>query len=952
MPTKSFELFSLVEVEQSISQRFEKQVACYPDVLAIADGEYHLTYAQLNQRANQIAHTILDQRGIQPEPVIVLFEQGANFLAAIFGVLKTGKSYVPVDPTFPQARNAYIVQNSQARLIVTNRANRDVAEALAAGACDVLELDAIAPHTPVENPDLVVSPDALAYIIYTSGSTGQPKGVFQNHRNVLHNCRNQTNAFHLGVGDRMPLVHSCSVMGAVRVIYNALLNGVSLYPLDIKVEGLAALRDLLLREKITVFHSVATLFRHCSEIFTGADHFPHLRLVILGGEAMSRKDVELYQRYFPDHCLLCTGLGSTEAGTICIFMLNKQIQITSSLVPPGYPVDGMEVLLLDETGNPVPQGEVGEIVVKSRHLALGYWQHPELTESTFHLAPHGQGERLLRTGDMGYYRPDGCLVHVGRKDFQVKIRGYRVNVSEIEMALMDSGLLKEVVVVGREDVPGEMYLVAYIVPRQQPAPSVRELRQFLAQKVPGYMIPAVFVQLEALPLTPNGKVNRLGLPPATIADLTSEATYVTAHTPLEAQLADIWMRVLNLARVGIRDNFFDLGGNSLLAIQMFAQIEAQLQQRLPLAILFKAPTIAQLAMVVQEQSYAQAWSPLVEIQTGGSKPPLFCMHGGGFNVLIYRNLARHLGPDYPVYGLQAQGLNGDPTQPIPDIRDRLEDLAADYIQEIRRVQPHGPYFLVGLSAGGNIAFEMAQQLQAAGEEIALLGMFDSYGLEGRRLLPPLPRLISSLHYAVRYGIPEFVQKGTAMGLQGTWVRLRTRLHEFRVGSRASASREPELGHSHHASEPRGSGRRRRLQPALEDWMERVSQFILDHSAWSFITPSQQLQGQDDSLSNTLKRLEQAYDRVHTTYVPRPYAGRITVFRAKQFPPGFWVDAQLGWGNLAMHGVDVYQIPGHHTSIMESPLLAQWVQCYLETESAARLVRRSPDAQRQRLPLGR
>jgi amino acid adenylation domain-containing protein len=944
MPGHHFEPFSLAEVEQSISQRFEKQVDRYPDVLAIADSEYRLTYNQLNQWANQIAHSILAQRGIDPEPVILLFEQGANFLAAIFGVLKTGKFYVPVDPTFPEPRNAYIVQNSQAQLIVTNRANRHVAEALAAGGCDVLEVDTISPHTPVDNPDLVVSPDALAYIIYTSGSTGHPKGVFQNHRNVLHNCRNQTNAFHLGVGDRMPLVHSCSVMGAVRVIYNALLNGVSLYPLDIKVEGLAGLRDLLLREKITVFHAVATLFRHCSEIFTGVDHFSHLRLVILGGEAMSRKDVELYQRYFPDHCLLCTGLGSTEAGTICIFMLDKQIEMTSSLVPPGYPVDGMEVLLLDETGNPVPQGEVGEIVVKSHYLALGYWQRSDLTEATFQPAPHGRGERLLRTGDMGYYLSDGCLVHVGRKDFQVKIRGYRVNVSEIEMALMDSGLLKEVVVVGREDVPGEMYLVAYLVPRQQPAPSVRELRQFLAQKVPGYMIPAVFVQLEALPLTPNGKVDRLGLPPATIADLTSEATYVTARTPLEAQLADIWISVLQLDRVGIQDNFFDLGGNSLLAIQIFAQIEAVFQQRVPLAILFQAPTISQLAMVLQEQSYAQAWSPLVEIQTGGSKPPLFCMHGGGFNVLIYRNLAQNLGPDYPVYGLQAQGLNGDPTQPIPDIRDLLEDLAADYIQEIRRVQPHGPYFLAGLSAGGNIAFEMAQQLQAAGEEVPFLGMFDSYGLEGRRLLPPLPRLLSSLYYAVRYSLPEFVQKGMAMGLQDTWIRLRTRMHEFRATPRPSANCQPEPDHAHPVSEvSRASGWWRRPQPLLEDWMDRVSQFILEHSAWSFVTPSQQLQGQDDSLSNTLKRLEHAYDRVHQTYMPRPYAGRITVFRAKQFPPGFWVDAQLGWGSLAMHGVDVYRIPGHHTSIMESRLLAQRVQHCLETGSA-RVIRQTQDTQ--------
>lgn len=621
-PTNPFAEFVPAEVEQSVASRFEKQAAQYPDQLAIKDKTGQLTYAQLNQLANKIARSILAKRAVQGEPIALLFEQGTNFIAAIFGVLKTGNCYVPIDPTFPEARNTYILEDSQSSLIVTNSANLDVAMSLATETCDILNceilnIDEIDPATPTNNLELPVPPEALAYIIYTSGSTGKPKGVFQNNRNLLHNCMNQTNAFHLGVGDRMPLVHSCSVMGAVRVIYNALLNGVSLYPLDVKAEGLSALRNLLSYEKITVFHSVATLFRHFADIFTDADQFPDLRLVILGGEAMSRKDVELYKRQFPDNCLLCTGLGSTEAGTIRVFMLDKQSQVSSSLVPPGYAVAGLEVLLLDETGQVVEPGEVGEIVVKSEYLALGYWRRPDLTEAAFLPDPQGTPARLLKTGDMGYTLPDRCLVHAGRKDFQVKIRGYRVNVSEIEMALLDYGFIKEAVVVGREDDPGEMYLVAYVVPRQQPAPTVSELRNFLAQTLPDYMIPARFMILNALPLTANGKVNRLGLPAPERISVELASQYVAPRTAIEHQIATVWATVLQLEQVGIHDRFLDLGGNSLLGMQIISRLRQVFPVPFVPHVLFEAPTIAELAIKIEQAQSVQdsVPSPSTNLQT-------------------------------------------------------------------------------------------------------------------------------------------------------------------------------------------------------------------------------------------------------------------------------------------------------------------------------------------------
>jgi len=632
-PDKRFSPFLKADVEQSVPGRFEAQATKYADQIAVKDRQGCFTYGEFNAFANRIAHGVLAERGIGSEQVVLFFEQGANFLAAIFGVLKTGKCYVPIDPSFPEARNRYILEHSQACLVVTNTANLTAAQSLvAAGDCDceIVNIDELSAELSRENPSVEISPDALAYIIYTSGSTGKPKGVFQNHRNLLHNARNQINAFHLGVGDRMPLVHSCSVMGAVRVIYNALLSGTSLYPFDVKAEGLNALRDLLIREKITAFHAVATLFRHFAEIFQAGDDFSQLRLVILGGEAMSRKDVEFYKQHFPDNCLLCTGLGSTEAGTIRIFVLNKEIEITTGNVPPGYAVEGIDVLLWDEQGNEVSPGDVGEIVLQSEYLALGYWRRGEsagedageaakrqtneqaneqANEQVFVPIAPGSRVRRFRTGDLGRFLPDGCLVHMGRKDFQVKIRGFRVNVAEIEAALMDSEQLKETVVVGRERPSGEIVLVAYVVPRGQgevaaedraafESQTVDGLRGVVKAKLPDYMMPSTFVFLAALPQTPNDKLDRRALPEPPAPQPTTGVDFVPPKTPTQKTLATIWQTVLNLPQVGIADNFFELGGHSLLAAQVVARVQTICRVDISLAVMFETPTIEGIAIAI------------------------------------------------------------------------------------------------------------------------------------------------------------------------------------------------------------------------------------------------------------------------------------------------------------------------------------------------------------------
>ncbi|MDY6901763.1 MAG: AMP-binding protein [Cyanobacteriota bacterium] len=592
-PSHKFEKFSKKEIEQSVANLLEKKVANYPNNLAIKDNKIAFTYTELNQSANRIARAISSKTKTQEQPIVLLFEQGINFITSIFGVLKTGNFYVPIDPTFPQSRNSYILADSQAKIIITNSQYLPIAESLALENCEVINIESISKDVSCHNLDLEISPDAKAYLLYTSGSTGKPKGVFQNNRNLLHNAINQINAFHSQEKDRMTLIYSSSVMGSVRATYSTLLSGGCLYPLNIKTAGLNALSTLLAQERITIFHCVATLFRHFADGLNDSDLFPDLRLVALGGEAMNRKDVELYKQKFPDNCLLSTGLGSTEAGTTCLFIFDKQAEITSSLVPPGYPVEGIEVLILDEKGNQVGTGEVGEIAIKSRYLALGYWNQPDLSREKFSSISETSCERLLRTGDMGRLLADGCLVHAGRKDFQVKIRGFRVDVSEIEMALMDYGFLKETVVVGHENTRGEIFLVAYIVSRQKPEPTVSELRNFISEKLPDYMIPSRFVFLNSIPLTVNGKIDRKALPVPDVSSIQLE-NFVPPSNPTEEILATIWENILGVEKVGIHDNFFELGGNSLIASQVISRIRQAFSVEITLQSLFEKPTISGL----------------------------------------------------------------------------------------------------------------------------------------------------------------------------------------------------------------------------------------------------------------------------------------------------------------------------------------------------------------------
>jgi len=569
-------------------------VRLYPQRLAVKSKTRPLTYESLNRIANHIARAISARRGAKEEAVAVLLEHGAEIIAAIFAIWKSGKVYVPLDPTLPCARNNYILDDTRATLIVTNTRGLSYAAQLQTG-LDLVNVDELDFDAAIENVSLTASPDHCAYILYTSGSSGQPKGVVQNHRNLLHQTKKETNSLHICVEDRLILLRSCSAIGGIRIILGALLNGATTYPFSVKEEGQAKLTRQLLEEKITIYDSAASMFRHFAESLHGEISFPDLRLIRLSSEPVYLRDVELYKARFPEHCIFVNSLGVTETtGSICSYFIDHETQIKEGMVPVGYALEDTEIMLLDELGQEVSFEDIGEIAVRSRYLALGYWRQPELTQTKFLCDPHDPDKRVYLTGDVARFRSDGCLVHLGRKDFQANVRGYQVDITEIERVLANFDAIKEAAVIVREDRPGEHRVVAYLVPAKE-AISASDLRRSLAKTLPEYMMPSLFVTVEAMPLTPAGKVDRGALPLPGRERPALNTPFAGPRTSLEETLVRIWSEVLSLDHVGTQDNFFDLGGDSLLLAKIQSKLHDALAREVTAIEMLKYPNISALA---------------------------------------------------------------------------------------------------------------------------------------------------------------------------------------------------------------------------------------------------------------------------------------------------------------------------------------------------------------------
>jgi amino acid adenylation domain-containing protein len=588
------------EIEQSIPERFEQQVRSAGDRLAIKSPERSFTYVELNQTANRLARKILSLRGKRAEPIALMFDHGASILAAILAVLKTGKFYLVLDPTYPRERLAYMLADSGATLMIADGSNFSVASELAQDGKDVLNPDDADDRFSSDNLETHPAADALALLLYTSGSTGRPKGALHTHKSVLVEVRNLTNAWHISAHDRWVLYTSVSFAASVRTIYCTFLNGGSIYPYDIKQRGFGELPEWLRSNRITIWRTMTTTFRNFMPTLPPDLTFPDVRLLSIGGEPVLRGDVEFFNRHFAQSSAIAHGMGPTECFTVCQNYIPHGTQIEESKLYIGWPLPDKEILLLDESGSEVPAGAVGEICVRSRYLSTGYWNDPERTRAAFRPDPSDERFRIYHTGDLGTRAENGRLTHAGRVDFQVKIRGFRIEVAEIEVALRALDGVQDAVVVGREDTIGEKRLIAYFVPSKRPELTASQLRKALASAIPDYMMPSAFVCLDVLPQTPNGKTDRLRLPAPSQRRPALDVAYAEPRGLMEEGLSRIWSEVLAIDAVGVDDDFFDLGGDSLLATKIAARALNKLKVEVPLKMLFESPTIARLAAQIRD----------------------------------------------------------------------------------------------------------------------------------------------------------------------------------------------------------------------------------------------------------------------------------------------------------------------------------------------------------------
>jgi len=907
-----------------IHQLFEAQVEQTPDAIALVFEDEQLTYQQLNNRSNQLAH-YLQKLGVGSEVLVgICLERSVEMVVGLLGILKAGAAYVPLDPTYPQERLNFMIEDAQVSILITysaapiikvdwgERTKCSDRQHQLSVICLDKDMDAIAQESH-ENPISSVTPDNLAYVIYTSGSTGKPKGVLIEHRGLCNLSKAQIQTFNLSPCNRILQFASLSFDASIFEIIMALGTGGTLYVAskEALLPG-AALLQLLRDNQITN----VTLPPSVLAVLP-AQELPALRTIISAGEACS---IDIVKRWASGRRFF-NAYGPTEA---TIWSTIAELNDDSEKLFIGRPIANTQVYILDSHLQPVPIGVPGELYIGGKGLARGYLNQAELTAHAFIANPFSNqlGNRLYKTGDLARYRPDGNIEFLGRIDEQVKMRGFRIELGEIEVVLNQHPEVKEAVVIATEDASGNKRLVTYVVPNtkggfnhdatgtcesaDKPAPTnlkSNDLRHFLKAKLPEYMIPSAFVILETLPLTPNGKVDRRLLKTLNTDKTQLAEAFIAPRTPTEEAIAKIWVELLKCHRVGIRDNFFELGGDSLLAVRLIAQIHQQFKRELPLSTLFLTPTIEGLASVLEQPTDSLLWSPLVPIQPAGSKPPFFCVHPIFGVVFPYYELAYCLGLDQPFYGLQPLGLDGE-QPPLT----RIEDMATHYIEALRRVQPDGPYFLGGWSFGGLVAFEMAQQLLASGHQVALLAILDT--------LAPVSGNIHSFSSGFKFLLTTVMRDIWSFFIDYFYLIIASNKHQ---------------GNSFTPRFPTFNSLFRWLG-SNKLWHSTLGEAVLAKSM-----PEESRQRILNELQiRPMLRLYQANSQATLNYVPQVYPNSITVLRTSIESSIAHQDPTLGWSKVA-GGVDVHWVPGNHLTMLKKPhvqVLAEQLRMCMEKAKAS------------------
>lgn len=852
-----------------------------PNSLAVQCENEEITYSELLSRAGKLA-THLRELGADRSALIgICLPRSVEMVVGMLATLIAGGAYVPLDPSYPKDRIAFMLQDAGMRFVITQNA---LAYLFSNQHAQIICVDRDSSEIESKSAEISIQDlpqDSLAYVLYTSGSTGKPKGVMVSHESLDNFVRVSQSALDVASTDVYLQTASINYALSLRQLMVPLSSGARIVmATEDQARDPLLLFELIKYRHATLMDVVPSFWRTCiNRLLALPPRERHalldnrIRRIVSVGEPLLF-DIPFDWRVKLGHqAQLVNIFGQTETtGVVAAYPIPpEQLAERAVVVPIGREILDTRLYILDAALKPVSPGEIGELCVSSPCLALGYLNQPELTAEKFVPNPFDDGisTKLYRTGDFARRREDGVLEFLGRGDNQVKIRGQRLELGEVEAAIRALPQVQDCVVVAKGKTPDERFLSAFIVSTEQL--SGKYVAEFMRSQVPDQMIPTEFNFVDALPLTPNGKVDRLTLQQST-SPSKSEPDAMSIEQPLsviEHKLVKVWKDLLNRATIGIHDNFFDLGGHSFLAVRLFARIEAEFGVRLPITTLYHAATIAQLAdRIDQGGSPDLNWEPLVPIRTQGSKPPFFGIHGHEGGVLFWRSLMEFLPEDQPFYALQARGVDG-----IQPALRKIEDMATLYLREIRKIQPRGPYYLGGYSMGGEIAFEIGQQLHRQGDQVNLLVMFDTRYVSYRANSVPN---VSSL--------PSVTETPAPLSHRSVW-REKIALH-IRRFARLNAKEKFEY-----------------IRHDLTYRIERVLVFSL---ARTFRILGRRLP--DWLLLNYLRK---CHTQALHSYSPRRYPGRVTLFRASETLSSEPEDASKGWHLLAGGGLEIFHFNATH-----------------------------------------
>lgn len=849
---------------------FEEHVWRTPQATALRCGPVSLSYTELNQRADEFAHYMVSSGLTTESLVAVCLPRSAEMVISLLAVLKAGGAYLPLDLSSPPRRLQTILNEAQPRLLITVSKWR---ERLPVGTeTTVLCVDgewnnhewSQDPVAVVNGPS--VSADNLAYVIYTSGSTGQPKGVMITHRGLVNYLSWCKGAYPLNEGNGAVVHSPIGFDLTVTSLYGPLVTGGCVHLLQ-EAEGIEGLAKAL--EQPGQTSSLVKLTPAHLEMLSrliDVDSPVQTRAMVIGGEALYGKDVQSWKDRAPGLRLI-NEYGPTETVVgCCVFEVGAQSE-PGQVVPIGRPIANTRLYILNDEMMLLPVGVKGELFIGGDGVGRGYLQKPEATAERFvpdRFSEEGGG-RLYRTGDLTRYREDGTIEYLGRIDNQVKVRGYRIELGEIEAVLKGHELVQEAIVVQKGEAREEQRLVAYLVPAADGDLTIGAVRDYLKSELPAYMIPSAIVLIDTLPLTLNGKVDYRELPDWDNTKAQVHRSFVAPRNLVELHVAEIWQDVLNVRPIGATDNFFDLGGHSMLGLRVAARIYEKFGYDLPLAAFFEGGTVEHLASLIKNETTTRS-SHLVALQSGNSGPPIFFVHPIGGGVVCYAYLARHLGAEQRIYALQALEKDDPHTQ--------VETMAASYIDAMRQAEPQGPYLLGGWSFGAYVAFEMAIQLKQAGQEVELLAIFDN-GAPGSSADEPEDEALNG----------------------NDPVALARILESF------ANLKEP--------------------MPIDEDYLRQLGSdeqllYIMEQAKKARIMP------QELTLHQVKRSLQNFKSRVGAarSYAARVYPGKVTLFRCTETQPGdkdfLAADPTWGWSRISEEPVELHIVAGSHESMVAEP----------------------------------